>query len=221
MYSRHKQLVNDYLKYYGGKEKDLKFEPKIKTDMDVIRENHRFLWDDETDDSNESWEQKLARKYYKKLFKEYCIVDLSKYLESKLAMRWRCEKEVINGKGQFVCGEKHCDEKESLKSWEVNFAYREQGNQLNALVKLRLCPNCSLKLNHAKPGRVESHRESRHKSKKTKKSEKPPPDESGVSQGISSEIEDNVKEKWTQVKPKEAEKTRDEEIDDFLNTLFM
>ena len=52
-------------------------------------------------------------------------------------MRWRIEKEVIDGKGQFVCGEKKCTIKEGLKSWEVNFAYMEHGERKNALVKLR------------------------------------------------------------------------------------
>lgn len=39
-------------------------------------------------------------------------------------------------KGQFSCGNKHCDEKEGLKSWEVNFGYVEHGEKKNALVKL-------------------------------------------------------------------------------------
>lgn len=39
-------------------------------------------------------------------------------------------------KGQFSCGNKHCDEKEGLKSWEVNFGYIEHGEKRNALVKL-------------------------------------------------------------------------------------
>ena len=34
-------------------------------------------------------------------------------------MRWRTEKEVKNGKGQFICGEKHCDIDKGLDSWEV------------------------------------------------------------------------------------------------------
>ena len=63
-------------------------------------------------------------------------------------MRWRIEKEVVDGKGQFICGEKKCDIKEGLKSWEVNFAYVEHGERKNALVKLRLCPDCSYKLNY-------------------------------------------------------------------------
>jgi protein FRA10AC1 len=40
------------------------------------------LWGD--DDIPESWETKLAKKYYDKLFKEYCICDLSRYKENKV-----------------------------------------------------------------------------------------------------------------------------------------
>ena len=36
----------------------------------------RFLWEEsEVDDS---WEVQLAKRYYDKLFKEYCIIDLSR-----------------------------------------------------------------------------------------------------------------------------------------------
>ncbi|NXD75530.1 F10C1 protein, partial [Halcyon senegalensis] len=146
-YERHKKFVNDYILYYGGKIEDFRRSgANDKTDLDVIRENHRFLWyeDDETD---MNWEKRLAKKYYDKLFKEYCIADLSRYKENKFGFRWRHEKEVISGKGQFSCGNKHCDEKEGLKSWEVNFGYVEHGEKRNALVKLRLCPECSYKLN--------------------------------------------------------------------------
>lgn len=47
------------------------------------------------------------------------------------------EQEVVNGKGQFSCGNKTCPEAEGLRTWEVNFAYREQEEKKNALVKLR------------------------------------------------------------------------------------
>lgn len=117
-----------------------------KTDQDVIKDNHKFLWDTEVEP--ESWEERLAKKYYDKLFKEYCICDLSRYKENKVAMRWRIEKEVVTGKGQFICGNKVCLEKEGLRSWEVNFAYVEKGESKNALVKLRLCEECSSKLNY-------------------------------------------------------------------------
>lgn len=51
-------------------------------------------------------------------------------------MRWRVEKEVLDGKGQFVCGNKKCTERRELESWEVNFGYMENGLKKNALVKL-------------------------------------------------------------------------------------
>lgn len=54
-----------------------------------------------------------------------------------MALRWRIEKEVVVGKGQFECGNKKCQSNEDLRSWEVNFAYEEQGEKKNALVKLR------------------------------------------------------------------------------------
>ncbi|XP_069913705.1 protein FRA10AC1 isoform X6 [Oryctolagus cuniculus] len=165
-YQRHTKFVNDYILYYGGKKEDFRrLGENDKTDLDVIRENHKFLWNEE-DEVDMTWEKRLAKKYYDKLFKEYCIADLSRYKENKgnwhgatgvvealllassellwpsltgwkFGFRWRVEKEVISGKGQFFCGNKYCDEKEGLKSWEVNFGYIEHGEKRNALVKLR------------------------------------------------------------------------------------
>ncbi|RXN12082.1 FRA10AC1 [Labeo rohita] len=134
---------------------------KDKTDLDVVRENHRFLWREE-DEEDMTWEKELAKKYYDKLFKEYCIADLSRYKENKtLLVSFAGFNSfsgahasliggmyVIRETGQFLCGNKRCENKEGLKSWEVNFAYVEQGEKRNALVKLRLCPECSFKLNY-------------------------------------------------------------------------
>ncbi|KAL1240813.1 Protein FRA10AC1 [Trichinella spiralis] len=148
-YERHKRLINEYILKHPGSSALLKRDTsKDKTDIDVIRENSKFLWED--DDEPQTWEQKLAKRYYDKLFKEYCIGDLSKYKEGKIALRWRIEQEVIKGKGQFICGNKRCEEEENLTSWEVNFAYVEEQEKKNALVKLRLCPDCSEKLNYRK-----------------------------------------------------------------------
>ncbi|XP_047464512.1 protein FRA10AC1 [Mugil cephalus] len=147
-FERHKKFVGDYILYYGGQMDDFRrSRDKDKTDADVLRENHRFLWRDE-DEEDMTWEKELAKKYYDKLFKEYCITDLSRYKENKFGFRWRTENEVVSGKGQFQCGNKRCEKEEGLKSWEVNFAYVEQGEKRNALVKLRLCPECSFKLNY-------------------------------------------------------------------------
>ena len=46
-----------------------------------------------------TWEQQMAKRYYDKLFKEYCLADLSRYREGLVALRWRTEKEVLEGKG--------------------------------------------------------------------------------------------------------------------------
>jgi len=104
--------------------------------------------DDDASNSTERWEKELAKKYYEKLFKEYAIADLSRFKEHKVGLRWRVEKEVVSGKGQFICGGKGCEAKEALQSFEVNFVYVEQEARKNALVKVRLCPSCAQKLNH-------------------------------------------------------------------------
>uniref|UniRef100_A0A182QU22 Protein FRA10AC1 homolog n=1 Tax=Anopheles farauti TaxID=69004 RepID=A0A182QU22_9DIPT len=163
-YELHKHLINEYMLTKPGSTKLLQRDTtRDKTDHDVVRENHRFLWDGETVDS---WEKQLAKKYYDKLFKEYCIADLSRYKENKVAMRWRIDKEVIVGKGQFVCGNRSCEEKNVLRSWEVNFAYLEHGEKKNALVKLRLCPKCSEKLNyHSKKREIKRLKKRDRKSK--------------------------------------------------------
>ncbi|CAN9509242.1 unnamed protein product [Ophioblennius macclurei] len=182
-FERHKKFVGDYILYYGGQMADFKrTASKDRTDLDVLRENHRFLWRDE-DEDDMTWEKELAKKYYDKLFKEYCIADVSRYKENKFGFRWRTENEVVSGKGQFQCGNKRCETDEGLKSWEVNFAYVEHGEKRNALVKLRLCPECSFKLNYhhkrkeVKPkakskSSAEENQEPTERRKKRKKKEK-------------------------------------------------
>ncbi|XP_068146069.1 protein FRA10AC1 homolog [Drosophila tropicalis] len=142
---RHKFILNHYVLATQAENESRKH----KRDIDVIRENHRFLWeDDNLDSSSLSWEQRLALRYYKKLFKEYCIADLTRYKDNKIALRWRTKQEVVTGIGQFQCGSRHCSEKEDLRTWEVNFKYIEQGAPQNALVKIRLCPNHTQQLNY-------------------------------------------------------------------------
>jgi protein FRA10AC1 len=43
----------------------------------------RFVWD-ESEDAPNTWEKRLAKKYYDKLFKEYCICDLTLYKQNKV-----------------------------------------------------------------------------------------------------------------------------------------
>ncbi|KAK9683003.1 hypothetical protein RND81_10G111800 [Saponaria officinalis] len=157
---RHHQFVHDYVKYYG-KESFSGEKLPIKTDQDTLREGYRFIRTEE-DDMDTSWEQRLVKRYYDKLFKEYCIADMSKYRTGKIGLRWRTEKEVISGKGQFVCGNKHCDEKEGLASFEVNFSYSEAGEHKQALVKLVVCEGCAEKL-HYRRNKEKQQSESRQK----------------------------------------------------------
>ena len=86
-YAKHVKLVNDYLRYYSGgkslKEVFNRDTTKDRTDLDVIREEMRFIWDEEKDAPN-TWEKRLAKRYYDKLFKEYCICDLSFYKLNKV-----------------------------------------------------------------------------------------------------------------------------------------
>ena len=98
-----------------------------------------------------------------------CITDLSLYKANKVAMRFQTETEVKSGKGQFVCGARKCEEKEKMRTWEVNFAYKEDGEKKNALVKLRLCPDCSYKLNYHHKRKEVTKKKKRRKSEKKRK----------------------------------------------------
>ena len=72
--------------------------------------------------------------------------------------------------GQFICGNKHCEAKEELKSYEVNFQYAEAGETKNALVKLRLCPPCAYKLNYEKE--QQKKKEEKKRKRKVEKEER-------------------------------------------------
>ncbi|XP_073934847.1 protein FRA10AC1 homolog isoform X2 [Castor canadensis] len=240
-YQRHTKFVNDYILYYGGKKEDFRrLGENDKTDLDVIRENHRFLWNEE-DETDMTWEKRLAKKYYDKLFKEYCIADLSRFKENKFGFRWRVEKEVISGKGQFFCGNKCCDIKEGLKSWEVNFGYIEHGEKRNALVKLRLCQECSLKLNfHHRRKEIKSKKrkakkdceESSYKKsrlssteeaskKKDKGHSSLKKSEDSVTRNADEEESASESELWKGPLPGTDEKSQEEEFDEYFHDLFL
>ena len=70
-------------------------------------------------------------------------VNLKNDLENRIAFRWRTQKEVVDGKGQFICAQKKtCTLKDGLRTWEVNFGYLEDEKKKFALVKVRLCAEC-------------------------------------------------------------------------------
>ncbi|XP_047491206.1 protein FRA10AC1 homolog [Penaeus chinensis] len=231
-YERHKMLINEYILYHPGSTNSLQRDTsKDKRDIDVIRENHQFLWD--ASDAPDTWERQLAKKYFDKLFKEYCICDLSRYKENKVGMRWRIEVEVIDGKGQFTCGERRCSETEGLRTWEMNFGYIEQEVKKNALVKLRLCHDCSYKVNyHHKRKEVTRKRTKsnadKHRNKKKQRKEE---DETAKEETQSTEPEKETTEKegekdsedsvWKGPAKVEEEKSREEEFEEYLQDLFL
>jgi hypothetical protein len=92
----------------------------------------------------------MARRYYNQLYKEFAIIDLSRYKEGKYGLRWRTEKEVVSTKGQKICGSKHCEVAADLNVYELPFKYVEEGEVKRELIKVCLCPACSAKLNYGK-----------------------------------------------------------------------
>jgi protein FRA10AC1 len=148
-FTRHKQLM-----HFLQNPAQLEENPLPKSDLEELREHFRFLLPEIPDDRLDAkWQMRMVRAYHARLFKEYCICDLS-YAESeyKIAMRWRTEPEVLSGKGQFECGNIYCSSHSDLSSWEVNFGYFEDGIKKNALIKLVLCPNCTKLLHISQAG---------------------------------------------------------------------
>ena len=170
-HERHQQLISAALSYNGppGSNSSSSHDlASIKTDEDVLRERHRFLRTAE-DDAEASWEVRLARRYYDRLFKEFAIVDLSHYKQQQLGLRWRTQAEVVSGKGQLICATKGCNEQRGLCSYEVNFVYREAGQTKQALVKLRVCPDCAYKLNYGRKKHYKKVERKREGSKRERK----------------------------------------------------
>jgi len=233
-YDRHKQLVNTYQLYFPGSKAGIQRDNRgDKRDIDVIRDHHRFLWNES--EAEESWEVQLAKRYYDKLFKEYCIIDLSRYKENQFGMRWRVEAEVVTGQGQFMCASKKCQERKKLRTWEVNFGYSEHGEKKNALVKCRLCFECSYKLNYhhkkkeltkKKKGKKKrsrssssSNSESEYRSRKRRAADEKLDKEK--TEKVEAELEKEASSLWSKPVEKEEEKTREDVFDDFLGDLFL
>lgn len=89
----------------------------------------------------------MAARYYRKLHKEYAIVDLSRWREGACGLRWRTEREVLTGVGEESCASKGCNQTRRLRSFEVPFVYTEDGDANKCeLVKVRVCEECGRKL---------------------------------------------------------------------------
>ncbi|RUS15858.1 folate-sensitive fragile site protein Fra10Ac1-domain-containing protein [Endogone sp. FLAS-F59071] len=89
-YTRHKKLINDYILFYGRdpSKSSSEIADTVKTELDVLKENHKFIRDPDEDESSATWEQRVAKKYYNKLFKEYAICELKYYKEGKVGVAW-------------------------------------------------------------------------------------------------------------------------------------
>ncbi|XP_075830060.1 protein FRA10AC1 homolog isoform X3 [Microtus pennsylvanicus] len=203
-YQRHTKFVNDYILYYGGKREDFKrLGENDKTDLDVIRENHRFLWNEE-DETDMTWEKRLAKKYYDKLFKEYCIADLSRYKENKFGFRWRIEKEVISGKG--LCQE--C-------SFKLNFHHRRKeikSKKRKAKTKIE-CDDSPRKKSRSSSSEASKGTEEGHSSSK-----KP---EDSRNRNTDEEDSASESELWKGPLPETDGKSQEEEFDDYFQDLFL
>ncbi|OAD73564.1 hypothetical protein PHYBLDRAFT_181581 [Phycomyces blakesleeanus NRRL 1555(-)] len=247
-YTRHKKLIRDYTLFYNHQIP--KNEVKYKTEIEIIRENHKFIRNQDEDEAEDApWEQRAAKKYYDKLFKEYAIGELKYYKESKIALRWRTEGEVVSG--QFVCASTRCDSTHSLESWEVNFRYAEDGEVKNELVKIRLCPSCSDKLNYTTQKRLakkekkdklkrkrdqkreqerDSNKSSRKRSKKSSGSKSAAEDESQSESESESEEdegermgknkESEASNVWKQTAESREERSKEEEFEDYFADLL-
>jgi hypothetical protein len=115
-----------------------------------VGRTYRFLRTSEDDESVPAWAAQLAQTYYAKLYREYALADLSKAEIGKLGLRWRTEREVLQGRGQFACGVLGCVAESELQTFEVPFRYKEAGESKLALVKLRCCRACAPRLQRAR-----------------------------------------------------------------------
>ena len=123
----------------------------LSSDLSALKEAHRLVRDDAFDEQHcDDWKVRMARRYYNKLYKEYAIIDLSRYKDGKYGLRWRTEAEVVSKKGQSVCGSKDCDLSDSLCTFELPFKYTEDSVVKRELVKICLCTTCSCKLQYSR-----------------------------------------------------------------------
>lgn len=150
---RHASFMKELLRLYGGRLPAVNSNAirSTKTDHDALKESFRFIRSEE-DDMDDTWEVRLAKRYYSKLYREYAIADMSRYGEGKLGLRWRTQSEVVSGRGQLTCGARGCSERMGLASFEVPFSYNEAGQAKSALVKVRLCPEHARQLHQCKEG---------------------------------------------------------------------
>ncbi|KAF3910675.1 hypothetical protein ABW21_db0206669 [Orbilia brochopaga] len=154
-YARHIQKCLQYVDYYGG---SAPVASKGKTERDLLEEDFQFLRDEKDGQHAEGTAEEIAKKYYDNLFREFALIDLSRWRDGQVALRWRTKQEVLQGLGQFTCASLTCprhmppsdeiqeldldahrgdDERNvKLETFEMNFGYVEKEVKKNALVKV-------------------------------------------------------------------------------------
>ncbi|KAH8152856.1 uncharacterized protein LAJ45_03082 [Morchella importuna] len=180
-YARHLHAANSYLRYYGGQ---IVVPEKARSERDIIEEHHQFIQENDNESEEMDEEKRLARSYYQKLYREFAVVELARWKEKQIAMRWRTKEEVLAGKGQFLCANLSCRNEEStldedpdedpdvvsndrkgLRGFELLFEYVEKLEKKSALVKVRVCDQCATKLRYIQEGDQKKSRKSRDKSR--------------------------------------------------------
>lgn len=135
--------------------------------------------------------------------------------------------------GQFICGSTRCDDSDDLESWEVNFGYMEHGEKKNELVKVRLCPDCSYKLNYKQEKRAakENKKRRRSRSRSTTQEDRPKSkrrrrhsnedDEEDQKRSTSEEPEkEDERSIWSKPIEQKQEKSKEEEFEDYFADLL-
>jgi len=120
----------------------------------------------------------------------------------------------------------------------VNFGYLEQGEKKNALVKCRLCFECSYKLNyHHKRKELTKKKKKKKRKKKSRSSSTSSESDSDYrsrkrkavedklekekAEKVEAELEKAASNLWSKPAEKEEEKSREDVFDEFLGDLFL
>ncbi|GJD07457.1 Protein FRA10AC1 [Galdieria sulphuraria] len=131
-YEKHVRDINNFVIPY---QRENKYKKVVgETDLDVLKREYRFIRESEEEDAK-SWETRLARRHYERLYKDYAIAELSQWREGSVGFRWLNQTEVLQGKGYSCCAATDCDSASELNTFEVPFTYEEDGETKATLVK--------------------------------------------------------------------------------------
>ncbi|KIY71171.1 hypothetical protein CYLTODRAFT_450980 [Cylindrobasidium torrendii FP15055 ss-10] len=160
--------------------------PRGPSEFELLRASHKFLREETTASKDQTWEDKLAEKYYSSLYREFALCDLKHYKSGNFSLRWRTENEVVSGAGETSCANTRCPQHDvsnvvsALATVELPFSYEEDGEVKSALVKAVLCPKCLDKLMYKRrkdkeSAAARSHTESERGEARRRRSASPGP----------------------------------------------